>query len=312
MNIDQADDENQNLGLPKIVSDMESVQISGPIHHQNVFQDHDYKLYSAQKNVSCWSWYIKIYGWFWIVAGVWTIVVRVFQVWMVPDNITIKVDGPINDGEFEVPIVSYFLIKLLDIILWILSIYLGKLCLRTVKKPTRFATWQLFKKNIILTVVAFIIFGIQILIIMCTISISLPKWISQTNRTGDELAEVEYTITDLNGKEWNYELLSTDPRNDQIDFYIAFFIIILLIALTAIAFACCIQTFLSASLVAGFYKFHIATKELEIIQGPPDVRGMQFNHIPVQSNAQSASTFTYSAQNNQPMSRGQMMQMASL
>jgi len=220
------------------------------------------------------------------------------------DRNQFEVEGPSHFEETGIPKGPLIFNKLLGCAGGILTLVNGLLMRRTVKNPTRTATWKLFKKTALIIVLQFVLLVLTFVTVSLAIGMAIENWERNQNR---ENGEYTFTNTYTNEKVKHIKKPHNRPEISEADeesialLFTSIFSVFVLI--------CCCATACSACTLGVLYKFHVVTKELEIIQDLPSVRQMNLQRgVPQQ--------MPYYQYRPEPMSsnvvRGQVIMMPSV
>ena len=272
------------------------------------FMINNYKLFNAKSVVDQWRKYINIFGWFLIIYGSLELIVKIFSILLV-DSVEYEVIKP--DGSSD-SIYSSIIWEMIDRILsncWCVGIiFIGtwKLCFkdsaiyitifqavirwRNISSlPTKSETWKLWKTAIYITIFQAVIiwmkfFFAEISIIdvyikwMNRIDIPAGNYIFRNKSTGDEYKYKKPVAIS------NIDLLKESNTEQRI---ISCFSMSVYLAISWSWFYLAI--YCSLTLLALF-RFHSATKELEIMVEFSSIREMSLNRQESSSISQEQST----------------------
>jgi hypothetical protein len=260
------------------------------INPVNVLQGPGYRIVQAQTQVSKWAWYIKIFAYICIVFGVMKTVGGILQL-LNPMSYEFEV---MNDQGYEevihLPEAAILLACFLDSLRGIVTLVTGLQCLKAVKQPTRFGTWMLFKRVVWLQVLYFVLITVIYILVFGAFATSLAEWVDN--------ADIEDGEYNFKHKATGHEInMRKNQNNEDFDERVGITAIILTGMFIAFLIGCCMLTACTACVLGGLYKFHITTKELDLVQ----------ENSPVQMHApQPMQQMSY---HPQAISLGQVVQM---
>jgi hypothetical protein len=281
----------------------------------NILQGPGYKLYSAQTQVSKWSWYLRVFGWICLIGGIIKTFGGLIDLMFMEEEV-LEIDGPERYEEVEVDMAPLYMEKAVDMMHGVLNIIQGYFVLKTVKTNTRAGSWKLFKYIAIILAIHFVLLCLQFRLIIGAFGEALDEWEDESegeytirNRNGNEFKHKhEGDNEDENGRDWKDRADRDWDENDsqdedfEEDFRDGYSQFIFMIILTTFAIAFCVTTCCGACVLGGVYKYHYTTKELDIISSMPSVQQVQMqSQIP---------QYSYSHSQIAPgVSRGQVVAM---
>ena len=246
-------------GPPPQIHVMPQQQMYVPQHPQvNILEGPGYKLYSAQKKVRSWSFYLKIFGILCIIWGSLKIVGTILE--MLDMDEEMEIEGPSGKDEIKLDEDGLYAVKTLDLVQGIIYILFGYFILKTVEDPTRKSTWKLFKITVILIITYFILIAIQFIIVLGTFGDALEEW-------RDDREAGDYTVR-TRGHEFRHKPNREHHKGDKLDddFVEGYMAFIYMIIITSFAIVCCVMSCCAMCTLGLTYKLHDATKELDMMQ----------------------------------------------
>ncbi|CAI2370103.1 unnamed protein product [Moneuplotes crassus] len=238
-----------------------------------------YKMVQTQSKVHKYSWYIKLFGWIFIIFGGLRALSNAIK-FLEADEVDIEFDDSrMENNEIEIPAAPLAIASFLEFVSGCLLILMGYLFIKTAEAPTRSSTWKLWKNTLLIIIGKFICLVLAYLAIFIGFGMAFDDWVRDERRSPGE-----YRLThQKSGHEFrfrkhgaNHESHQNDDMREMEDISKVIFMGVIM----AFSIACCCTTMCSACILGGLYKFHYSAKELEIIQGLPSVNQVNMQQMP--------------------------------
>ena len=217
----------------------------------------NYKLVQAQSKVLKCAGYIKILAWFFIITG---IISALTGLGSIDEDHEFSIDFddlPMEAEDLDVPEGIRVVSGILLFLKGLLGVFLGFLCLKVAKNPTRKNTWRLFKKTILIVIFKLLLATLAFIIISAGYGIAFGEWVEK-NETFSEDPRFK------NMNENSDFILTQDQGKELANFFEAGMVILFSLMLP-FAFICCCTILFSSCILGGLYKFHTDAKEFDII-----------------------------------------------
>jgi hypothetical protein len=157
---------------------------------QNILHGPGYKLVQAKEEVSKWSGYLKIFAYIVIVLG-WIKTVGGIISLFVSNHTEFEIES--SGGKKETLHLNGGLIlfaSILDVSRGVITLLIGYKCLNEARHPSRFGSWNLFKRTFVYAILYLIVLTIVYLLCFLAFAETLGKWIDKA-----DIEEGEYYIT---------------------------------------------------------------------------------------------------------------------
>jgi hypothetical protein len=260
------------------------------VHYQQpagILHGPGYKLVNAQTQVSKCSWYIKIVAWIFIIYGATQSFVHFIKLFD-DDGLEIEFDdAPVEDDEIELPGALIAFATFLTVGTNMMTVLIGFLILKTIKDPTRQATWSLFKNTAFILAVKFILTFIIYVCIFAAFGAAFDEWFQQEDvRPGDYKFKHKKTGHELKVNKPHHPPQQNDEESDDIEIMEGISLIVFSFIFASLALTCCVSAVCASCLLGGLYKYHTTAKELDIIQDLPSVRQVNMQQFAPQHQVQ--------------------------
>ena len=247
-----------------------------------------YKLSDTKSVVEQWRKYINIFGWFLIVYGSFEVTVIFFSLLLV-DSVEYEVVKP--DGSSDI-IYSSIIWEIIDRILSDLSsmsiIFLGMWWRNISKLPVRSETWELWKAALYVAAFQAVIIWMKFFFAGISITDVINKW-----QERHDVPAGNYIFRNKNtGDDYKYYkpvARSEIAMQKEFDTKQQVKKIFLMSVISTLCWSCCYLAIYCAITLLALYRFHSATKELEIMVEFSTIREMSLNRQESSSISQEQS-----------------------
>jgi len=210
-----------------------------------------YNMAKPLQSANKWSKTIKIVASFFILIGIIQTIGALCKIGGDNDFELEIEDIPLEEGAIELPEESLFFAGVFDLIGGVLTVVLGRSCLKVSKSPSRGNTWCLWKKAFFIIIIQAILMTLSFAAVFIGYALSFTEWLE-----GKDIMDENYAGTDEETEEQIIEIA-------EVGFTIGFTL------LFTFFFACCCMIGFSSCILGGLYKFHATAKEQEMIHGVP-------------------------------------------
>lgn len=251
-----------------------------PNLQQNILHGPGYKLVQAKEQVSKWSGYLKIFAYILIVLG-WIKTIGGIISLFVSNHTEFEIES--SKGKKEILHLNDGLIlfaSLLDILRGIITLLIGYKCLNEARDPSRYGSWNLFKRTFTYAILYLVVLTIVYVLCFIAFAETLGKWIEEADiEDGEYYIKHKQTGHNFTVNKQNSHRQRGHGQSEEFDERVGITVIVMGVMLTMFCMWCCCVTMCCGCILGGIYKYHVTTKELDIIQDLPSIRGMNVQGV---------------------------------